>query len=153
MCGALPAAAAGGLTVISFGRSDHAALVAAYVEPFARTTGIAVHSLSYDGQVTELTQMVQAGAPVWDVMQVESRTLEQGCRLGLFEKLDAAEKGERITIARGGKPVAQLGPAPRRRRSALLADDPLLNLDPFAVEGPGGALTNADIDRTLYGGS
>jgi len=89
-CGALPAAAAAGLTVISFGRADHAALVAAYVEPFARTTGIAVHSLSYDGQVTELTQMVQAGAPVWDVMQVESRTLEQGCRLGLFEKLDAA---------------------------------------------------------------
>jgi putative spermidine/putrescine transport system substrate-binding protein len=87
---ALPAAAAGDLTVISFGRADHAALVAAYVEPLAKTTGIAVHSLSYDGQVTELTQMVQAGAPVWDVMQVESRTLEQGCRLGLFEKLDAA---------------------------------------------------------------
>ena len=89
-CGALPAAAAAGVTVISFGRADHGALVAAYVEAFARTTGIAVHSLSYDGQVTELTQMVQAGAPVWDVMQVESRTLEQGCRLGLFEKLDAA---------------------------------------------------------------
>jgi putative spermidine/putrescine transport system substrate-binding protein len=90
MCVAFPAAAVGDLTVISFGRADHAALVAAYVEPFAKTTGIAVHSLSYDGQVTELTQMVQAGAPVWDVMQVESRTLEQGCRLGLFEKLDPA---------------------------------------------------------------
>jgi putative spermidine/putrescine transport system substrate-binding protein len=87
---AFPAAAASELTVISFGRADHAALVAAYVEPFAKTTGIVVHSLSYDGQVTELTQMVQAGAPVWDVMQVESRTLEQGCRLGLFEKLDPA---------------------------------------------------------------
>ena len=90
LCAALPAAASSELTVISFGRADHAALVAAYVEPFARTTGIDVHSLSYDGQVTELTQMVQAGAPVWDVMQVESRTLEQGCRLGLFEKLDPA---------------------------------------------------------------
>ena len=51
---------------------------------------MAVHSFSYDGQVTELTQMVNAGAPVWDVMQVESRTLEQGCRQGLFEKLDPA---------------------------------------------------------------
>jgi putative spermidine/putrescine transport system substrate-binding protein len=91
MCVALPvAAAASELTVISFGRADRAAIAAAYAEPFTKATGIAVHSLSYDGQVTELTQMVHAGAPVWDVMQVESRTLEQGCRQGLFEKLDPA---------------------------------------------------------------
>jgi putative spermidine/putrescine transport system substrate-binding protein len=86
----LPAAAAGDLTVISFGRADRAAIAAAYIEPFSKATGTAVHSLSYDGQVTELTQMVRAGAPVWDVMQVESRTLQQGCRQGLFEKLDLA---------------------------------------------------------------
>ncbi len=90
LCLALPAAAAGELTVISFGRADRAALAEAYFEPFAKATGIAVKTFSYDGQVTELTQMVHAGAPVWDVMQVESRTLEQGCRQGLFEKLDAA---------------------------------------------------------------
>src|SRR5450755_5119895 len=85
-----PAVAAGDLTVISFGRADQAALAAAYLEPFAKTTGIAVNALSYDGQVTELAQMVRSGSPVWDVMQVESRTLEQGCRQGLFEKLDTA---------------------------------------------------------------
>jgi putative spermidine/putrescine transport system substrate-binding protein len=90
MCVALPAAAAGELTVISFGRADRAALAEAYLEPFGKETGIAVKSFSYDGQVTELTQMVHAGAPVWDVMQVESRTLQQGCRQGLFEKLDPA---------------------------------------------------------------
>ena len=89
LCIALPAAA-GELTVISFGRADRAALAEAYLEPFAKATGTAVKSFSYDGQVTELTQMVHAGAPVWDVMQVESRTLEQGCRQGLFEKLDPA---------------------------------------------------------------
>lgn len=89
LCVALPAAA-GDLTVISFGRADRAALAEAYFEPFAKATGIVVNSFSYDGQVTELTQMVHAGAPVWDVMQVESRTLEQACRQGLFEKLDAA---------------------------------------------------------------
>jgi len=89
LCVALPAAAAvGELTVISFGRADQSAIAAAYLEPFAKATGIAVHSLSYDGQVTELMQMVHAGATVWDVMQVESRTLAQGCRQGLFEKLD-----------------------------------------------------------------
>jgi putative spermidine/putrescine transport system substrate-binding protein len=84
----LPGLAAEGLTVISFGRADRAALAAAYVDPFGKSTGIGTHSLSYDGQVTELTQMVNAGKPVWDVMQVESRTLQLGCQQGLFEKLD-----------------------------------------------------------------
>jgi putative spermidine/putrescine transport system substrate-binding protein len=89
ICVALPAAA-DPFTVISFGRADRAALGAAYVDPFAKTRGIAVQSLSYDGQTTELTQMVTAHAPVWDVMQVESRTLQLGCQQGLFEKLDPA---------------------------------------------------------------
>jgi prevent-host-death family protein len=62
-----------------------------------------------------------------------------------------AEKGECITIARAGRPVAQLGPAPQRERLRLSPDDPLLNLESFAVEGPGGKISNADIDRLLYG--
>ena len=61
------------------------------------------------------------------------------------------EKGERITIARAGKPVAQLVPAPKTRRRSLPPDDPLLNLDTFALDGPGGRLANKEIDRILYG--
>jgi putative spermidine/putrescine transport system substrate-binding protein len=84
----LPALAGDGLTIISFGRADRAALLAAYFDPFTQSTGVNVRPLSYDGQITELTQMVGEGKPVWDVMQVESRTLQLGCRDGLFEKLD-----------------------------------------------------------------
>jgi prevent-host-death family protein len=62
-----------------------------------------------------------------------------------------AEKGEWITIARAGKPVARLGPAPQDELFRPSPDEPLLNLDAFAVSGPGGKLTNADIDRLLYG--
>jgi prevent-host-death family protein len=69
----------------------------------------------------------------------------------LSQLVTRAERGERITIARDGKPVAQLGPAPRRKRASLPPDDPLLNLETFAVEGKGGKLTNAEIDRILYG--
>ena len=72
----------------------------------------------------------------------------------LSQLVARAERGERITIARDGKPVAQLVPPPRRRIGTEFPDnEPLLNLDSFAVDGPGGALTNEDIDRTLYGGS
>ena len=61
-----------------------------------------------------------------------------------------AEKGERIVIARNGKPVAQLGPAPRRKASNVPPDDPLLNLEKFAVPVRR-KLTNREIDRILYG--
>ena len=62
-----------------------------------------------------------------------------------------AEMGERITIARAGKPVAQLGPAPKAKRGKLPLDDPLLRVEEYAVDGPGGELTNKEIDRIVYG--
>ncbi len=71
----------------------------------------------------------------------------------LSQLVARAERGERITIARAGKPVAQLGPTPSRKGRRVADDDPLLNLDAFAIEGPGGTMSNADIDRILYGGS
>jgi prevent-host-death family protein len=69
----------------------------------------------------------------------------------LSQLVALAEKGARITIARAGKPVAQLGPAPKVKRRRLPPDDPILNLGKFGFDGPGDKLTNADIDRTLYG--
>lgn len=62
-----------------------------------------------------------------------------------------AEKGERIVIARNGKPVAQLGPAPKSKAHKIPPDDPLLNLDVFGFNGPRGKLTNRQIDRLVYG--
>ena len=69
----------------------------------------------------------------------------------LSRLLARAQKGERIVIARNGKPVAQLGPAPKAGRRKISPDDPLLNLDKFGFDGPGGSLTNQQIDRTVYG--
>ena len=69
----------------------------------------------------------------------------------LSQLVARAERGERITIARAGRPVAQLGPAPRRRRAAVRPDDPLLSLESFAVSGRGGKLGNGEIDRLVYG--
>ena len=89
----LNAAAANELSVISFGRADQDALTKAYYNAFGKSTGIEVKSLSYDGQMTELEQMVKRGKPDWDVVQVESRALQQGCEQGLFEKLDMSRIG------------------------------------------------------------
>jgi len=69
----------------------------------------------------------------------------------LSQLVALAEKGERITIARAGKPVAQLVPVPKAKRRRLPADDPLLRIDEYGFNGPVGKLTNTDIDRIVYG--
>ena len=69
-----------------------------------------------------------------------------------FSKLLArVEKGERITVARAGKPVAILVPMDQRSRAALPPDNPLLNLHKFGFDGPGDRLTSAEMDRLIYG--
>jgi putative spermidine/putrescine transport system substrate-binding protein len=90
----LNASATGDLTIISFGRADQDALGWAYFQPFEKSTGIPIRSLSYDGQTTELEQKVRTGKPDWDVIQVESRALQLGCQQGLFEKLDIRKIGQ-----------------------------------------------------------
>ncbi len=99
--GAAGVAAGSDITVVSFGRADQAALTKAYYRPFRAATGIGVKSLSYDGETTELERMVKAGKVDWDVMQVESGTLERGCRDGLFEKLDYGRIGKTSDFIRG----------------------------------------------------
>jgi putative spermidine/putrescine transport system substrate-binding protein len=97
----LNAVAADGITVISFGRADQAALTQAYYRSFRKSTDIEIKSASYDGQTTELEQMVKTGKTVWDVMQVESRTLQLGCQAGLFEKLDYSKIGDKSDFIPG----------------------------------------------------
>ena len=69
----------------------------------------------------------------------------------LSDLVARVEKGERITIARAGRPVAQFVPAPRVRSPRLPPDDPLLNLEQFGFDGPGGTLTPRESDRIIYG--
>jgi prevent-host-death family protein len=69
----------------------------------------------------------------------------------LSRLLERVERGERITIARAGKPIAVITPLPPAKAPPLPLDDPLLNLDKFGFDGPGGKLANADIDRIVYG--
>ena len=62
-----------------------------------------------------------------------------------------AEQGERIIIARAGKPVVQLGPLAKPERRASVLDDPLLRVDEYSFDGAIGPVDNADIDRIVYG--
>jgi prevent-host-death family protein len=61
------------------------------------------------------------------------------------------ERGERIVIARAGKPVAELRPARKMKKRSITLDDPLLQVNEYSFDGPIGPTTNSDIDSTVCG--
>lgn len=63
--------------------------------------------------------------------------------------LEAVRNGERLVLTYRGKPVARLEPV-RSEAPAIPEDDPLLRIEDFAVDGAGGRLSNAEIDRVVY---
>lgn len=63
--------------------------------------------------------------------------------------LEAVRNGERFVLTYRGQPVARLEPV-RSGAAGVPEDDPLLRIEDFAVDGPGGRLENAEIDRVIY---
>lgn len=71
-------------------------------------------------------------------------------RIHLSRLLARVERGERIVIARAGRPVAELRPVRKLTRRSVALNDPLLRVDEYSYGGPIGPTTNSDIDRTVY---
>lgn len=90
---AMNAAAARDLTVVSWGGNYQDAQRKIYFEPFSKILGKPVLDESWDGGIGVITAKVKAGAPSWDVVQVESEELALGCADGLYEKIDWAKMG------------------------------------------------------------
>jgi prevent-host-death family protein len=63
--------------------------------------------------------------------------------------LEAVRSGEKLVLTYRGEPVARLEPV-RPQKADVPDDDPLLRIEDFAVDGPGGSLSNDDIDRAIY---
>lgn len=72
-------------------------------------------------------------------------------KTNLSHLLERVERGERITIARAGTPIAVIAPLPPAASPPLPPDDPLLRIEEYAVDGPGGKLSAREIDRIVYG--
>lgn len=66
--------------------------------------------------------------------------------------LQAVRRGERLVLTYRGRPVARLEPIRTRGGKSDAEADALLRLDEYAVDGPGDALTNEEMDRMVYGG-
>ena len=64
--------------------------------------------------------------------------------------LRAVQRGERLLLTYRGKPVARLEPV-RPSKAETEREDPIFRIDEFTGRGPGGKLTNQEIDRIVYG--
>jgi prevent-host-death family protein len=64
--------------------------------------------------------------------------------------LNALKRGERLVLTYRGVPVARLEPV-TAATAEVPEDDSLLRVDEYAVDGPGGTLSNDEADRLIYG--
>jgi putative spermidine/putrescine transport system substrate-binding protein len=92
-CLSPPGASARDLTVVGWGGNAQDAQRQIYFQPFSRATGKTVLEESWDGGIGILQAKVKAGAPNWDVVQVEADELAIGCADGLYEKIDWKKLG------------------------------------------------------------
>lgn len=81
-------AAARDLTVVSWGGNFQDAQRQIFFQPFSQAENRPVLDEAWDGGFGVLQSRVMAGAPVWDVVQVEAEELALGCEDGLFEPID-----------------------------------------------------------------
>ncbi|WP_408585474.1 ABC transporter substrate-binding protein [Paraburkholderia bannensis] len=86
-------ASARDLTVVSWGGNFQDAQREINFKPFQQELGKPVLDQSWDGGIGVIQAKLKAGVPNWDVVEVESEDLGQGCSDGLFEKLDWSQMG------------------------------------------------------------
>lgn len=72
-------------------------------------------------------------------------------RTHLARLIARVERGERIVIARAGKPVAELRLVRKTAKRSAPLDEALLRVKEYGYDGPVGPTSNRDIDRVVYG--
>lgn len=79
----------GQIVVASYGGAWQEAQRATMFQPFAGARNVAVRDVTYDGQYAKIKEMVNAGRPEWDVVDVEGNMVILGAREGILEPIDS----------------------------------------------------------------
>jgi putative spermidine/putrescine transport system substrate-binding protein len=99
---ASPAGAAGeAITVVSWGGAYQKSQDEAYFKPFQAKYGAHIGTEEYNGEIAKIRAMVESGNISWDVIDVDSATVLQGCEDGLFLKLDWKKIGDERKFVEG----------------------------------------------------
>lgn len=79
------------LVIANFGGANGAAQEQAFIQPFAQRQKVAVKTAETSGELAPIRRMLKGEIPRWDVVEVESTDLAQGCAEGLFERIERQE--------------------------------------------------------------
>jgi putative spermidine/putrescine transport system substrate-binding protein len=88
-------AAAGEMTIASFGGAYQTSQQNAYFKPFAKGHGVKINEEEYNGEIARIKAMVDAKNVSWDVVDINMMTALAGCDQGIFETLDWSRIGDR----------------------------------------------------------
>jgi putative spermidine/putrescine transport system substrate-binding protein len=83
------------LTIMATGGAWQAALHQAWIEPFAKKTGIKFNEQEYLGDLGKIKAMVDTGNVPIDLVTVETSTVLQGCDAGILERLNYSKIADR----------------------------------------------------------
>ena len=81
------------LTVISWGGAYQESQRKAYMEPYAKETGVKITEGEYNGEIAKIRAMVEAKSVTWDVVDIDTQTALAACAEGILETLDWAKLG------------------------------------------------------------
>ncbi|MCK0197148.1 ABC transporter substrate-binding protein [Ancylobacter sp. 6x-1] len=98
MCGA---ASAEGLTITSWGGAYQKSQQEAYFKPFAAKTGTKITEEEYNGEAARIRAMVESGNTTWDLVDVDSATVQQGCDEGFLTPIDYSKFGGKEAFVKG----------------------------------------------------
>lgn len=107
--GAANIAEARDLTVVSFGGALQDAIRNAFITPFSGSTGTKIAEDTYDGALSKISSQIETRAIKWDVVDVESNQLIQGCQEGVFERIDASVIGKDAKMLPGAVQTSPCG--------------------------------------------
>jgi putative spermidine/putrescine transport system substrate-binding protein len=102
--GLLPLSRAGNadeLTIMATGGAWQAALHQAWIEPFAKKTGVKFNEQEYLGDLGKIKAMVDTGNVPIDLVTVETSTVLQGCDAGVLQRLDYSKIADRSKFLPG----------------------------------------------------
>jgi putative spermidine/putrescine transport system substrate-binding protein len=81
------------LTVVSWGGAYQESQRKAFMEPYAKATGVKITEGEYNGEIAKIRAMVESKAVTWDVIDVDTQTALAACAEGTLETIDWGKLG------------------------------------------------------------
>ncbi|WP_250528437.1 ABC transporter substrate-binding protein [Caballeronia sp. GAWG2-1] len=114
------------LVTVNYGGVVGEAQKRAWVEPFAKASGISTTAVSYTGDQAKIKAMTSSGDVTWDVVEIGSQNLGRGCQDGLYEKLDWSKIISKSALS--SEAVSQCG-------AGIFVSSTVLAYNPTLVKG------------------